>query len=225
MDIVVLTSIEARVLGALIEKEMSTPEYYPLTLNALTSACNQKSNRDPVMNLEEKTIVRAIESLQQKHLVWQRNTAEGRVPKYAHGISSRFEFSPPHMAVLCVLLLRGPQTPGEIRGRTARLHEFEDIAGVEETLHQLAEHEGGPFVVKLPRQAGCRESRYAHLLCGEVKVEQGECGAAFPPPERAALEVRAENERIAELEHQVADLRAEVEELRRLFTEFARQFE
>ncbi|MEW6380796.1 MAG: YceH family protein [bacterium] len=224
MDIV-LTSVEARVLGALIEKEMSTPEYYPLTLNALISACNQKSNREPVMNLEEKSVVRAIEGLQQKHLVWQRNTAEGRVPKYAHGIGSRFEFSPPQVAVLCVLLLRGPQTPGEIRGRTARLHEFGDLSEVEETLQQLAEHEGGPFVVKLPRQAGCRESRYAHLLCGEVKGEQGECGQGLPPPQRATLEVRAENERIAELEQQVADLRAEVDELRRLFSEFTRQFE
>jgi len=220
---IILTSIEARVLGSLIEKEMSTPDYYPLTINALTNACNQKSNRDPVMNIEEKTVARALESLMQKRLAWQRNTAEGRVPKYAHGMYDIFKISSPELGALCDLLLRGPQTAGEIRSRTGRLYEFKDLNEVEAILQKLAEREDGPFVVKLPRQEGFRESRYAHLFCGEVKIEQEE--AAALPPKTAIMEISAENERIVELERKVAELRTELDELRQAFIEFKRQFE
>jgi uncharacterized protein YceH (UPF0502 family) len=228
---IILTCVEARVLGSLIEKEMSTPDYYPLTLNALTSACNQKSNRDPVMNLEEQVVTRALESLIQKHLAWQRNTAEGRVPKYAHGMYDIFRFSPAELGTICVLLLRGPQTPGEIRSRTARLYEYEDLAEVEATLQQLAEPEDDPFVVKLPRQPGCRENRYAHLFCGEVKVDDAKVDtqAATISHGEVTIDAGAGNERlndrIDDLERKVADLRLELDELKQMFTRFTQQFE
>ncbi|MEW5803297.1 MAG: YceH family protein [bacterium] len=222
---IVLTSVEARVLGSLIEKEITTPDYYPLTLNALLSACNQKSNREPVMNLNENAVLHALDSLIQKHLVWQRSTAEGRVPKFLHEMNSKFDFTPAEIGVLCILLLRGPQTPGEIRSRTGRLYEFKDLTETEATLQKLADREDGPFVVKLPRQEGCRENRYAHLFCGEVNADQeapsrkpGAYGA-LPP------EIPAANERIAELEQKVAGLRMELDELKQTFTEFKRQFE
>lgn len=224
---IILTSVEVRVLGSLIEKEMSTPDYYPLTLNALVNACNQKSNRDPVTNLEERTVIHTLESLMQKHLAWQRNSAEGRVPKYAHGMYDRYKISSAELGTLCVLLLRGPQTPGEIRSRTGRLYEFEDLAEVEATLQRLVEREDGPFVVKLPRQAGSRENRYAHLFCGEVKIDQEEAafGAAGPRVIAGNERIEAEIERIAELERKVASLRTELDELKEKFAQFAGQFE
>jgi len=226
---IILTSVEARVLGSLIEKEMSTPDYYPLTLNSLVNACNQKSNRDPVTNLEERAVIHTLESLMQKHLAWQRNSAEGRVPKYAHGMYDKYKISSAELGTVCVLLLRGPQTPGEIRSRTGRLYEFTDLAEVEATLQQLAEREDGPFVIKLPRQAGSRENRYAHLFCGEVKIDQEEAafpfGAAGPRAIAGNERIEAENERIAELEHKVTDLRTELDELKQKVTQFTRQFE
>jgi len=222
----ILTPIEARVLGSLIEKQITTPDYYPLTLNALTNACNQKSNREPVMELDEKAVVRALDSLREKHLVWQVKTAGSRVSKYEQDMKKLFKFSPQEIAILCVLLLRGPQTLGELRTRAARMYEFKDLAETEETLQNLMERgEDDPFVVKLPRQVGRKESRYAHLFCGEPpSLESGDEDEDFPP-EPARLEIIAENERIAALEQKVADLQAEVEELKHRFAEFAKQFE
>ncbi len=220
MDII-LDSVEARVLGSLIEKELTTPDYYPLTLNALTNACNQKSNRNPVMGLDEKTVVRALDSLREKRFAWQVKTAGSRVSKYEHNIKSTAAFSPHEIGILCVLLLRGPQTVGELRSRTARLHNFNDLSEVETTLQRLTDREEGPFVVRLPRQTGRKEPRYAHLFCGEVAVD----GEEEAPAEKARLEVHAENERITELEQKVTVLQAELSELKQQFAEFIRQFE
>ncbi|MGD2063631.1 MAG: YceH family protein [Nitrospirota bacterium] len=217
-----LNPIEARVLGALIEKAVTTPEYYPLTLNGLTAACNQKSNRDPVMALEEKEVVRALDRLRDKGLAVQKTLADARVPKYGHTIEHVIELSPAELAALCVLLLRGPQTPGEVRGRTGRLHEFHGLAEVEATLDGLASRLEGPLVIKMPRQPGRREHRYAHLLCGEVELDEA---PVTLPPEPATRAVRADDERIATLEQEVATLREAVAELQRRFAEFARQFE
>jgi len=218
-----LNAIEARVLGTLIEKAVTTPDYYPLTLNSLTAACNQKSNRDPVMALEETQVVRALDHLRDKGLAVQKTLVDARVPKYGHTIEQRVELSPAERAALCVLLLRGPQTPGEVRGRTGRLHEFAELAEVEATLDGLASRPDGPFVSKLPRQPGRREHRYAHLLCGAVAVDAAE--VAGPAPEPATRAVRAEDERIVALEQEVAALHDAVAELRQRFADFARQFE
>ena len=147
-----LSEVEVRVLGALIEKQITTPEYYPLTLNALTAACNQKSNRAPVVDFDEKTVVRALESLRDKELTRMLSGAEMRVPKYYHLFTETLGFTPPEVGVLCVLMLRGPQTVGEIRGRSGRLYEFADLAEVEQALQGLIEREGGPIGI-----ASCRE--------------------------------------------------------------------
>ena len=218
-----LDQVEVRVLGALIEKHLTTPEYYPLTLNALTNACNQKSNRDPVVDFDEKTVVRALESLRDQHLVRMVSGADMRVPKYYHLFTAALELEPPEVGALCVMMLRGPQTVGEIRGRSNRLHEFADLIEVETTLQGLEEREGGALVKQLPRQVGRKESRYAHLLAGEPEIPPEEDGE--PRLEKAALEVRAENERLAQLEEEVQDLRREVEDLRQTFVDFKRQFE
>jgi uncharacterized protein len=217
-----LNDVEVRVLGALIEKQVTTPEYYPLTLNALLHACNQSSNREPVVAYDEQTVARALESLRDKKLARTVQTADGRVPKYRHVLNEVIELRAAEMAVLCVLLLRGPQTAGELRGRTERLYSFSDIAYVEATLQALAERTAGPLVVKLPRQAGRKESRYAHLLSGPVQFEEQ---ARVPRPEPATVAVRAENERLAQLEREVSALRQELAELRQQFTTFKQQFE
>jgi len=214
-----LSPIEARVLGSLAEKEMTTPEYYPLSLNALTNACNQKTNREPVMTLDETDVVRALDRLRQLGLATQ--SAEGsRVPKYGHNLPGKFRLEPEELAVLTELLLRGPQTVGELRARADRMHPFADLAAVEEVLDELMEKEP-PLAVRLPRQPGRKEHRYAHLLAGEADVEE----SAPATPESATLRVRAENERIAALEGEMADLRAEFEGLKREMAEFKSQFE
>jgi uncharacterized protein YceH (UPF0502 family) len=216
-----LNEVEVRVVGALIEKQVTTPEYYPLTLNALINACNQLSNRDPVVSYDEQTVVGALESLRDKKLAREVRTADGRVPKYRQVLTEVVPLRAAELAVLCVLLLRGPQTTGELRGRTERLYSFSDIAYVEGTLQGLAEREGGALVVKLPRLAGQKEARWAHLLAGPVEVEE-------QPPRAGRMEtatVRAGDERIARLEGEVAALRQELAELRQQFTEFQRQFE
>ena len=222
MDIT-LNPVEARVLGSLIEKELTTPDYYPLTLNALTHACNQKSNRDPMMELDEKAVIRALDSLREEQLAWQIKTAGSRAPKYEHNIKKMAEFSPREIGILCVLLLRGPQTVGELRSRTERLYKFEDLSEVQETLEGLSEREDGPFVIRLPRQVGRKERRYAHLLCGEVAFDEEQ--GSSPSPEPARLEVLAENERIKALEEKVAALETDMEMLRQEFAAFKRQFE
>lgn len=217
-----LDDVEVRVLGALIEKQVTTPEYYPLTLNALVHACNQTSNRDPVVAYDERTVAGALERLRAKKLARVVQTADGRVPKYRHVLNEVVELKAAELAVMCVLLLRGPQTVGELRGRTERLYSFSDLTYVEGTLQGLMERADGPLVVKLPRQAGRKESRYAHLLAGPVEVEE-QPRSLRPEPAMAA--VRAENERIAQLEGEVATLRRELDELRQQFSEFKKQFE
>ncbi|MDA3926496.1 MAG: DUF480 domain-containing protein [Kiritimatiellae bacterium] len=219
----ILSEIEVRVLGCLIEKEICTPEYYPLTLNSLVSACNQKSNRNPVMLVDDKTVIRTIEDLRyDKQLVRQFTSAGSRVPKYKHMFPDHFDFTPQATAVLCSLFLRGPQTAGQLRTHTARLFSFADISEVETTLSTLVEWEDGPFVVKLPRDSGCREQRWAHLLSGDIDISQAE---VKPKPEPARLIVQAENERIAALETEVAELKSQVSQLASDLSTFRQQFE
>lgn len=216
----VLTPVEVRVLGSLIEKEITTPEYYPLTLNALTNACNQISNRDPVVSFDDRTVARALESLREKKLAWMV-TGVGRVPKYEHRFTEALQLAAQEVAVLCVLMLRGPQTVGEIRGRSGRLYEFKELEEVELTLQALLAAEP-PLVLKLPRQPGTKESRYAHLLAGEVHLEEREVAPRLEP---ATLEVRQENERLANLEVELTRIRGELEELKQQFFDFKKQFE
>ena len=219
---VLLSPVEVRVIGALIEKEITTPDYYPLSLNALTLACNQKSNRDPVMDLDEKTVVRSLDHLNEKKLARRVLISGNRVPKYRHTILDLFEFSPYELGLLCALFLRGPQTVGELRARTTRLCKFKELAEVEATLQGLMDRDDGPFTVKLPREVGRREQRYAHLFCGEVTVEDADITPTLEP---ATLEVQSEYERIAALEQEVVSLRKELKELKQQFIAFTKQFE
>jgi uncharacterized protein YceH (UPF0502 family) len=214
MDIL-LNDIEVRVLGSLMEKSMTTPEYYPLSLNALTNACNQKSNRDPVVSFDETTVVRALDSLREKQLVVL--SASSRVPKYAEVFADTRKLVTREAVLIMVLLLRGPRTVGELRGRTERIYKFEDLAEVEATLDELGD---SGYVTKLPRMAGRKESRYAHLLAGDVQVAE-----ASPRPEPAAIVVRAENERIAALEEELQRLRQEFDILKDDFEKFKKEFE
>jgi len=217
-----LTPIQIRVLGCLIEKEIATPEYYPLTLNALVAACNQKSNRNPAMTLDETTVIRTLEDLRyEEHLVMMITSSGGRVAKYKHTLLSKWEFTPQEVAVLCELFLRGPQTIGELRTHAERLFPFTNTSEIEATLTSLTEWGGGTFVVKLPREPGCREQRWAHLFSGEVVIPS----APEAKPEPARLVVQAENERIAALEAEVASLRAQVNQLLADFATFRKQFE
>ena len=214
-----LTRTEARVLGCLVEKDLATPEYYPLTLNALTNACNQKSNRDPLMQLEETDVVRALDNLRRKQLAHQ--SAEGvRAAKYCHNLDGLFRLDPEEQAILAELLLRGPQTVGELRNRADRMCAVGDLQAVEELLHNLADREP-PLVMRLPRQPGRKEHRYAHLLAGEPDIEQ----AASTIPEAARIKVQAEDERISRLEKEVVEMRDELAEVRRQLAEFKSQFE
>jgi uncharacterized protein len=206
-----LTDIEARVLGALVEKQITTPEYYPLTLNALTLACNQKNNRHPVTAYSENEVTQAVESLREKNLVYIFYGSTSRVPKYKHVMPEVLHLTPAETALMCVLLLRGPQTPGELRGNAARMHEFAGLDEVEQTLGDLISHEPESLVVRLPRQAGQKEVRFAHLLSGEIRVD-----------------VLTEAEPVAQrqtLEQKIDALAAEVERLRLQFDEFKKQFE
>jgi uncharacterized protein YceH (UPF0502 family) len=211
-----LSPTEIRVIGCLIEKAITTPDQYPLSINALTNACNQKSNRDPVMALDERTVQETIDGLVKKHLVLERSGFGSRVPKYQHrfcntGFGS-LEFTPQATAILCELMLRGPQTPGELRGRAARMAEIHDVTEVETTLQALATREDGPFVVRLPREPGRRESRYAHLFGGPIEIE------AEPEPPAEAVRAQAHTpslaERVAKLEEQVATLQAAFERMK-----------
>ena len=218
---VVLNIDEARVLGALIEKQITTPDYYPLTLHALVAACNQKNNRHPLMSLDEKAVVRALDGLRDKQLAWEMASAGARVQKYSHNLAGRFVLSAPQTAILCELILRGPQTAGELKVHGERLSAMESIEAVVALLETMANYKDGPLVVKLSREIGSRECRYAHLLCGEVQVP---AEARQPPPEPARLEVRAENERLAALEAEVCALHKELDDVRQQFNEFKAQF-
>ncbi len=216
MDIF-LTDIEVRVLGCLLEKEMATPEYYPLSFNGLTNACNQKSNRKPVVAYDENTVEEALAGLKEKGLVRQSNVS--RVPKYEQNFTIPRKLVNREAAVLCVLLLRGPQTVGEIRGRTERLYKFAGLEETEETMGSLADL---GYVVQLPRQPGRKESRYMHLLAGEPMVEQE---SDTRPGPAIVVRSRVGDERITALAEEVDELRRELQELKQAFAEFKRQFE
>jgi uncharacterized protein len=217
-----LTPIEARILGSLIEKQLSTPEYYPLTLNALINACNQKSNRDPVMNLDDATVVAALDSLRKQHLVWQVVTSGSRTPKYEHNMKDVAAFSENQLAIVCELMLRGPQTIGELRIRASRLADFYGLSDVEYALKKLMDDASGPFAVQLPRRSGQKESRYSHLF-STVDDSEDMC-----EPIAVELPVRhadAENKRIDILEKKVEELQAALSSLRDQFLEFKRELE
>jgi uncharacterized protein YceH (UPF0502 family) len=215
----VLTGNEVRVLGSLIEKDITTPEYYPLSLNALVNACNQKSNRDPVMQLDENSVRDALSGLQQYRLAGPAGGADSRVTKYEHRTQEVFNFTRAEVAVLCVLLLRGPQTPGELRGRTERMHHFETLDDVQSALQKLMQRQP-PLAKVLPRQPGTKESRYVHLLAGDVVLPE------MPQP-MIGTEVRnsPDGERLGRLEEEVSGLRREVAELKDQLEEFRKQFE
>lgn len=214
-----LNDVEVRVLGALIEKDITTPDYYPLSLNALVNACNQKNNRDPVTSLEESAVRDALSSLQDKGLAGPASGAESRVTKYEHRLQEVFNFGRPEVAVLCVLLLRGPQTVGELRGRSERMHRFNDLDEVQSALQRLIQREP-PLAKVLPRQPGTKEARYVHLLAGDSAEWQptatAEPGAGVAPPVP---------DRITELEHQVTSLRDEIAGLREELAAFRKQFQ
>jgi uncharacterized protein len=217
---VTLTEVEARVLGSLIEKDITTPDYYPLSLNALVNACNQKNNRDPVMTLDENAVRDALSTLQEKRLAGPASGADSRVTKYEHRLQEVFNFDRREIAIICVLLLRGAQTPGELRGRTERMYHFEALEDVVSTLDRLA-HRDPPLVAMLPRQPGTKESRYMHLFFGEappqVYVER------TPPSATAASE--STGDRISALEAEVANLRTELTEVQQQLAAFRKQFE
>jgi hypothetical protein len=212
-----LTETEVRVLGALIEKDITTPDYYPLSLNALVNACNQKNNREPVMNLDEDSVSDALASLQEKRLAGPASGADSRVTKYEHRLQEAFNFDRREIAIVCVLLLRGPQTPGELRGRTDRMYRFEALDDVVSTLDRLAQREP-PLAAVLPRQPGTKESRYMHLFAGEAPQVEA-------TPQRVQSHSSAGTDRISQLESEVADLRREVSEIQAQFAAFRKQFE
>lgn len=214
-----LSETEARVLGSLVEKQLTTPEYYPLTLNALTAACNQKSNRDPVVSYDENTVTAAVDSLRDKNLVYLFYGSGSRTVKYKHMLPSVYELEPPDTALVAVLLLRGPQTIGELRERTGRLHEFGSLGEVQETLDRLAARTE-PLVVKLERQPGQKDARYAHLLSGPV-----DAAAVSAAPRRVESTAPASNGRLEELEVEIAALKSELAEFREEFAAFRRQFD
>jgi uncharacterized protein YceH (UPF0502 family) len=235
-----LTTLEARVIGCLIEKQITTPDQYPLSLNALVNACNQKSNRDPVLELEERVVQQTVDGLGRKHLVVEKSGFGSRVPKYQHRFCNTeygtLKFDPQELAIVCELLVRGPQTPGELRSRAARMAPFTDVSEVEAALTRLGDREDGPFVTRLAREPGRRDSRYAHLFSGEVAGGGAEAeprrlgdpregygagssaaaeGAAraISTPETAFPDMRQED-RLARLEEEVRALRAELDDLR-----------
>lgn len=210
----ILTDVETRVLGSLIEKQVTTPEYYPLTLNALTLACNQKNNRNPVTSYSENQVSDALESLREKNLTYVFYGSTSRVPKYKHVMTEVMHLTPPELALMCVLMLRGPQTPGELRGNASRLHDFSTLEEVEETLNALISHDPEPLAVRLPRQPGRKEVRFAHLLSGDIDVEA-----------LAAESVQVAVPKRSNLEQRVDALAAEVESLKAQFEQFRKQFE
>jgi len=207
-EAIVLTAAQARVLGALMEKEATTPDYYPLSLNGLINACNQRSNREPVMNLDEDDVRQALRGLENKGLAGRARSSEGRVMKYEHWMGEAYNLSRAEAALVYVLLLRGPQTPGELRGRTERMHPFDELADVLAGLQKLMERTP-PLAAVLPRQPGTKEPHYAHLLSGPVE------SITFAPAETAAQGGSSDlSERIAQLEGTVTELQQELAALR-----------
>ena len=222
MDIL-LNEVEARVLGSLVEKELTTPEYYPLSLNALVHACNQKSNRDPFMNLDEDATKQALRTLNQKELAGPADNMDSRVSKFEHRLQEAYNFTRHEIAILGELLLRGPQTPGELRSRADRMHKFEDLGIVQSTLQRLMKREP-PLVAVLPKHPGTKEARYAHLLCGDVAAWEPapESGGAAGGSTTAGM---GGGERITRLEEEVAGLREQIADLKQQLAAFRKQFE
>ena len=216
-----LAPAEVRVLGSLIEKDITTPEYYPLTFNALLAACNQKSNRNPMVNYAEDAIQLALDTLRNKGLAAQITGGSNRVPKYAHRIGERLNLGRREIAVVCELMLRGPQTTGELRQHGSRFYEFTDTEEVETVLRGLMERQPDPLAVQLPRQPGTREVRYAHLLSGQPVAE----ATADTPPPAPSQAVSGSPDRLSAVESDVRSLRAEVDQLREEIAQFRRQFE
>jgi uncharacterized protein YceH (UPF0502 family) len=218
MDII-LSDVEARVLGALIEKDLTTPEYYPLSLSALVHACNQKSNREPFMNLDEDAVRQAVRTLNQKELAGPADNMESRVNKYEHRLQEAYNFNRHEIAILCELLLRGPQTPGELRSRADRMHKFEDLGVAQTTLRRLMEREP-PLVKLLPKQPGRKEARYAHLLSGDLGAFETE-----PKTQVSTGGSSPASERITRLENDITNLQKEIGDLKQQFAAFRKQFE
>ena len=214
----VLNDIEVRVLGSLVEKQVTTPEYYPLTINAVMLACNQKNNRNPVTAYSEEQVAEAVESLRESNLAYVFYGSTSRVPKYKHVMPEVLHLSQPQLSLLCVLMLRGSQTLGELRERASRLHEFSSLEEVEATLNSLISREPEPLVVRLPRQAGQKEVRFTHLLAGEVTVD----AAIEEQPHRRTS---AQTDRLSSLQEDVTALKTQMEELRVQFENFKKQFE
>ena len=213
----ILNETEVRVIGSLIEKQLTTPEYYPMTLNALVAACNQKSNRDPVVAYDESVVMAALDTLRDKNLVYTFHGSTSRVVKYKHMFPNVFELDSAEVAVMAVLMLRGPQTVGEIRGRTDRLYEFTSLPEVQETLDKLA-HRDEPIIVRLERQAGQKDARYAHLLSGKVDV-------SMLPAARERAVTGGQSERVEKLEAEIEWLKTELAAFREEFAEFRKQFD
>lgn len=240
-----LTPVEARVIGCLIEKQITTPDQYPLSRNALVNACNQKSNRDPVMELDDGTVQRTLDGLSKKHFVMEKSGFGSRVPKYQHRFCNtefgQLKLDSQELAVVCELLLRGPQTPGELRSRASRMAACSDVSETEATLRKLMERADGPFVTRLAREPGRRESRYAQLFCGPVEgsvhaqetaapidgprpvADQlargqqsppGQQGMPVPAPE-LSFPASRNDERLARVEEELRELRAELDDLKR----------
>jgi uncharacterized protein YceH (UPF0502 family) len=216
-----LTENEVRVLGSLIEKQITTPEYYPLTLNALTAACNQKNNRNPVMSLTESEVEGALDSLREKNLAYVFHGSTSRVPKFKHVAPEVLQVNPAGLAVMCVLMLSGPHTVGEIRTRGARLYDFKGMEEVDETLHELSTRESDPLVVKLARQAGQKDARFTHLLAGQPVIEPS--SETSVPTHSTRRE--PDSDRVSKLEEQLQMLTREIESLTTQFEEFKKQFE
>jgi uncharacterized protein YceH (UPF0502 family) len=217
----ILNEVEIRVLASMVEKQITLPDYYPLSLNALTNACNQKSSRNPVVSYDEQTVMRALDSLRDKGLAWVFKGADSRVLKYGHVFEKSYELDEKEVAVLCVLMLRGAQTPGEIRSRCNPLWNFDNLEEVEATIQGLLEKDTGALLVKLPRQVGTKESRFMHLLAGEVPVDYQEAA----PREASTSRTRLDEERVIKLEEEVAVLRQQVADLQQQFFDFKKQFE
>jgi len=215
-----LSETEVRVLGSLVEKETTTPEYYPLSVNALINACNQKTNREPVLTLDEEAVRTALRSLTDRAMV-RSASGDSRVPKFEHRLNELYNFHRHEIAVLCVLMLRGPQTPGELRTRAERMYAFEDLDATHSALNLLMRREP-PLVKILPRQPGTKESRYMHLLCGDVVLE--ETASAQEDKGLEAAVIATASERIRDLEEEVIQLRRELEMLREQFAAFQKQF-
>ena len=220
-----LTEVEARVLGALLEKESTTPDYYPLSLNALVNACNQKSNRDPAMNLDEDAVRNALRGLHDNSLARSVSAVDSRVTKYEHRLQEAFNFDRREAAIFCELLLRGPQTPGELRSRAERMHHFDNLGEVQSTLQRLM-NRNPPLAKVLARQPGTKESRYTHLLCGYAEPVMSPTEREAPAaPRRESPEAANSGDKLSHLESEVAELRRDIADLKQQFAVFRKQFE